>query len=185
MPCLERTINLRSSASVGTNEIVQILIEWHDHCRPRFLAAPEQNLAAVEKLRFFSRFFDSLSIGFIWPSFDTLRKTLSSFFSSTNTSNMASKLAIRPGTSAFRSISRRRPSICHTTFSTTSPAAAVSPHKSKNLQKKIGQSKRPATTAAAPSPETRQIPSPAFNQDFRRNEPSPLINRQMPELDDS
>jgi acetolactate synthase-1/2/3 large subunit len=31
----------------------------------------------------------------------------------------------------------------------------------------------------------RPIPSPAFNHDFRRNEPSPLVNRQLPELDDS
>ncbi len=35
------------------------------------------------------------------------------------------------------------------------------------------------------SRNTRPIPSPAFNHDFRRNEPSPLVNRQVPELDDS
>merc|ERR1712169_154111 len=31
----------------------------------------------------------------------------------------------------------------------------------------------------------RPLPSPAFNNDFRRNEPSPLVNRQQPELDES
>lgn len=95
---------------------------------------------------------------------------------------MASKLALRPGTSALRSLSRRRPS-CTQQFSTTSPAAALSPYREP--QKKLAQSKRSATTAAAPAQDGRQLPSPAFNQDYRRNEPSPLVNRQMPELDDS
>ncbi|KAJ4613959.1 Acetolactate synthase, mitochondrial, variant 2 [Exophiala dermatitidis] len=43
-------------------------------------------------------------------------------------------------------------------------------------------------SAAANQPSyrtTRPTPSPAFNNDYRRNEPSPLVNRQMPELDDS
>lgn len=31
----------------------------------------------------------------------------------------------------------------------------------------------------------RPVPSPAFNNDFKRNDPSPLVNRQLPELDDS
>lgn len=98
---------------------------------------------------------------------------------------MAMKIAIRPGSSALRSISRRRPSISQP-FTTTAPTAALSPHNARTVQKsKISQSKRPATTAAAQQAETRPIPSPAFNQDFRRNEPSPLINRAQPELDDS
>ncbi|KAK5088841.1 Acetolactate synthase, mitochondrial [Lithohypha guttulata] len=98
---------------------------------------------------------------------------------------MAMKAAIRPGSSALRSISKRRPSISQS-FSSTSPAAALSPHSPRTAQRSnAAQSKRPATTAAAPAPETRAVPSPAFNQDFRRNEPSPLINRQQPELDDS
>jgi hypothetical protein len=33
--------------------------------------------------------------------------------------------------------------------------------------------------------QTRPIPSPAFNQDYRRNDVSPLQNRQLPEMDDS
>src|SRR2546423_6189023 len=33
--------------------------------------------------------------------------------------------------------------------------------------------------------QTRPIPSPAFNQDFRRNDVSPLQNRQLPEVDES
>lgn len=35
------------------------------------------------------------------------------------------------------------------------------------------------------SRQSRPIPSPAFNQDFQRPAPSPLLNRQLPELDDS
>ncbi|KIW23838.1 acetolactate synthase, large subunit, biosynthetic type [Cladophialophora immunda] len=102
---------------------------------------------------------------------------------------MATKMtAIRPGSSAIRSLSRRRPS-CSQPFSSTAPAAALSPYrksqKSSPQRSSPEQSRRPATTAAAPAPTTRPIPSPAFNNDFRRNEPSPLVNRQMPELDDS
>ncbi|KPI41007.1 Acetolactate synthase catalytic subunit, mitochondrial [Cyphellophora attinorum] len=98
---------------------------------------------------------------------------------------MATKmLPIRQGTSAIRSLSKRRPS-CSQSFSTTTPAAAVSPYrKSQKHISKNETTKRPATTAAAPAPNQRPIPAPAFNQDHR-NEPSPLVNRQAPELDDS
>ncbi|EXJ87961.1 acetolactate synthase I/II/III large subunit [Capronia coronata CBS 617.96] len=97
---------------------------------------------------------------------------------------MATKIMpIRTGSSAIRSLSRRRPSCSHS-FSTTAPAGAVSPYR-KSQKSTTEQSRRPATTAAAQAQTTRSIPSPAFNNDFRRHEPSPLVNRQMPELDDS
>ncbi|KIX99861.1 uncharacterized protein Z520_04497 [Fonsecaea multimorphosa CBS 102226] len=97
---------------------------------------------------------------------------------------MATKMTgMRPGSSAIRSLSRRRPS-CSQPFSSTAPAAALSPYR-KSQKSSPEQSRRPATTAAAQAQTTRPIPSPAFNNDFRRNEPSPLVNRQMPELDDS
>ncbi|EXJ67813.1 acetolactate synthase I/II/III large subunit [Cladophialophora psammophila CBS 110553] len=97
---------------------------------------------------------------------------------------MATKMtAIRPGSSAIRSLSRRRPS-CSRSFSSTAPAAALSPYR-KSQKPSPEQARRPATTAAAQAQTTRPIPSPAFNNDFRRNEPSPLVNRQVPELDDS
>ncbi|KAI1617126.1 acetolactate synthase I/II/III large subunit [Exophiala viscosa] len=95
---------------------------------------------------------------------------------------MATKIMpMRPGSTAIRSLSRRRPS-CSQSFSTTAPAAALSPYR-KSQKPATEQSRRPATTAAAPS--MRPTPSPAFNNDFRRYEPSPLVNRQTPELDDS
>ncbi|EHY53835.1 Acetolactate synthase, mitochondrial [Exophiala dermatitidis] len=92
-------------------------------------------------------------------------------------------MPMRTGSSALRSISRRRPS-CSQSFTTTTPAAALSPYR-KSPKSTTDLSRRPATTAAAPAQTTRPTPSPAFNNDYRRNEPSPLVNRQMPELDDS
>ncbi|KIX03291.1 acetolactate synthase, large subunit, biosynthetic type [Rhinocladiella mackenziei CBS 650.93] len=97
---------------------------------------------------------------------------------------MATKMmSMRPGSSAIRSLSRRRPS-CSQSFSSSTPAAALSPYR-KPSKTTPDQPRRPATTAAAQAQTTRPIPSPAFNNDFQRNEPSPLVNRQMPELDDS
>ncbi|KAL2436596.1 Acetolactate synthase catalytic subunit, mitochondrial [Exophiala dermatitidis] len=92
-------------------------------------------------------------------------------------------MPMRTGSSALRSISRRKPS-CSQSFTTTTPAAALSPYR-KSPKSTTDLSRRPATTAAAPAQTTRPTPSPAFNNDYRRNEPSPLVNRQMPELDDS
>ena len=104
-------------------------------------------------------------------------------FSGAQTAAMASKmLPIRPGTSAIRSLSKRRPS-CSQPFSTTAPTTAASPYR-KTQKAPSEQTRRPATTAAAPAPQSRPTPSPAFNLDFR-NEPSPLVNRQVPELDES
>ncbi|KEF52319.1 acetolactate synthase I/II/III large subunit [Exophiala aquamarina CBS 119918] len=92
-------------------------------------------------------------------------------------------MPMRPGSSTIRSISRRRPS-CSQSFSSSTPAAALSPYR-KSQKSTTEQARRPATTAAAQTQTARPIPSPAFNNDFRRNEPSPLVNRQLPELDDS
>ncbi|RVX68818.1 Acetolactate synthase catalytic subunit, mitochondrial [Exophiala mesophila] len=97
---------------------------------------------------------------------------------------MASRIMpMRPGSSTIRSISKRRPSCSHP-FSTTAATAALSPYR-KPQKPSADQSRRPATTAAAPASSPRPVPSPAFNNDFKRNEPSPLVNRQLPELDDS
>ncbi|KAJ5728314.1 hypothetical protein N7493_004644 [Penicillium malachiteum] len=87
-------------------------------------------------------------------------------------------MPLRPSKTALRSIqlqrqlaSGRRP------FSTSFVASAASPHRS-SLQK------RAQSTATAPA-DARPVPSPAFNQEPHRNEVSPLMNRQLPELDDS
>lgn len=72
---------------------------------------------------------------------------------------MASRmLPIRPGNSAIRSISKRRPS-CSQPFSTSSSAAALSPYrKSQSKPAQREPSKRPATTAAAPAPYVIDCP---------------------------
>ncbi|KAI9762134.1 MAG: Acetolactate synthase, mitochondrial [Chaenotheca gracillima] len=76
-------------------------------------------------------------------------------------------------------------------FSTSSAAAAVSPYRAisqagpqapKNLKE---TSKRGQSTAAAPSTQSRPVPSPAFNQEAKRNAVQPLQNARMPEMDDS
>ncbi|KAJ6057306.1 hypothetical protein N7460_000580 [Penicillium canescens] len=86
-------------------------------------------------------------------------------------------MPLRPSNSALRAfhirnLAGRRP------FSTSFVASAASPHRS-SIQKR-GQS-----TATASAPESRPVPSPAFNQEPHRNEISPLQHRQLPELDDS
>ncbi|KIW10607.1 acetolactate synthase, large subunit, biosynthetic type [Exophiala spinifera] len=97
---------------------------------------------------------------------------------------MATRIVpMRPGSSAIRSISKRRPS-CSQQFSTTAPTAALSPYR-KSQKTTSDPKRRPATTAAAQAQSTRPLPSPAFNNDFRRTDPSPLVNRPQPELDDS
>src|SRR5271163_3972421 len=118
---------------------------------------------------------------------------------------MATKLMpLRPSGSALRSLSRRRPS--QRVFSTTPATASLSPQSKSNKKITSSPTRRTQATAAAPAPyeclpplvlclnsidtdwqtrQTRPIPSPAFNQDFRRNDVSPLQNRQMPEMDES
>ncbi|RMD42987.1 hypothetical protein DV735_g2129, partial [Chaetothyriales sp. CBS 134920] len=94
-------------------------------------------------------------------------------------------MPLRPA-SAIRSLSKRRASVT-APFSTTTPVAALSPYRREQksiANGKTTSSRRPATTAAAPAPEHRPTPSPAFNQDFR-SDPSPLVHRQTPDLDDS
>jgi hypothetical protein len=71
----------------------------------------------------------------------------------TTPAGMATKLPLRP-TSAIRSLSKRRPS-CTQPFSTTSPAAAISPYRKEQqsaTKSSSRSSRRPATTAAAPAP---------------------------------
>ncbi|KAL2008055.1 hypothetical protein VTN00DRAFT_8037 [Thermoascus crustaceus] len=70
-------------------------------------------------------------------------------------------------------------------FSASFAASALSPHRSTVQRSSIEPSKRGQSTATAPAPGTRPVPSPAFNQEPHRNEPSPLQNRPLPELDDS
>ncbi|KAL1958264.1 hypothetical protein VTO42DRAFT_4772 [Malbranchea cinnamomea] len=79
--------------------------------------------------------------------------------------------------SALRAIQRSRQ------FSTTRTVAAVSPQNSSSAN--LSTPKRAQSTAAAPSSPTRPVPSPAFNQDARQGDVSPLRNRQLPALDDS
>ncbi|MCJ1318765.1 Acetolactate synthase, mitochondrial [Xylographa vitiligo] len=76
-------------------------------------------------------------------------------------------------------------------FSSSPPAAALSPHRNPS---QLSPSSRPpkevakrgqSTTAAAAATQTRPVPSPAFNQESRRNEVHPLQNVYQPEMDDS
>lgn len=53
--------------------------------------------------------------------------------------------------------------------------------KASNGGGRRGQS----TAATAPARQTRPVPSPAFNQESRRNEVQPLQNVRTPEMDDS
>ena len=96
-------------------------------------------------------------------------------------------------------------------FSSSTRAAAISPHRNpgqilpSKQQKEIVR--RGQSTAAQPAPyvllchwetvrpdysctdsqssQTRPVPSPAFNQDTRRNAVHPLQNVQQPEMDES
>lgn len=62
-------------------------------------------------------------------------------------------MAMRPGSSAIRSLSKRRPS-CSQPFSSTAPTAALSPYR-RTQKSSPEKSRRPATTAAAPAPCVR------------------------------
>lgn len=81
----------------------------------------------------------------------------------------------------------RWPQPCQHFFS-TAPRAAISVHgrtgppsPSKADVARRGQS----TAAAAAAPQTRPLPSPAFNQETTRNEVHPLQNAQRQEMDES
>ncbi|KAK2879499.1 Acetolactate synthase, mitochondrial [Arthroderma sp. PD_2] len=90
-------------------------------------------------------------------------------------------LSARPSRSALRAancLSHSQPG--RRQFSTTVVASALSPHRGVSQSSRRGQS-----TATASSPQTRPIPSPAFNQDAGRNEVSPLHRKNVPALDDS
>lgn len=77
-------------------------------------------------------------------------------------------------------------------FSTTSPVAALSPHRrtpqtSAVSKRNVSQTaqKSAAAAAAAPSPQ-RAVPSPAFNrEDTRMRDVQPLQPFRQPEMDHS
>ncbi|MCJ1253242.1 Acetolactate synthase, mitochondrial [Lignoscripta atroalba] len=94
-------------------------------------------------------------------------------------------LKAQPARTTLRAI-RRRPSLClppPKQFSSTAPAAAISPHRAP--ASKLPSAKRGQSTAAATATHSRPVPSPAFNQESRRNEVHPLQNVQRPAMDDS
>ncbi|MCJ1450462.1 Acetolactate synthase, mitochondrial [Mycoblastus sanguinarius] len=84
----------------------------------------------------------------------------------------------------------RWPQPCHPKqcppFSSTTPAAAISPHRTagQNPTSTVEGSRRGQSTAAATATQPRPTPSPAFNQDSRTNQVHPL-QRQQSEMDDS
>ncbi|OQE30903.1 hypothetical protein PENFLA_c002G00683 [Penicillium flavigenum] len=87
-------------------------------------------------------------------------------------------MPLRPSKSALRAFHLQKQLAGRRPFSTSFVASAASPHRS-SVQK------RTQSTATASNPESRPVPSPAFNQEPHRNEISPLQHRQLPELDDS
>ncbi|KAI9714079.1 MAG: Acetolactate synthase, mitochondrial [Candelaria pacifica] len=99
-------------------------------------------------------------------------------------------LRTQPVRSALRSLQRRN-SLCPPThqFSTSPVPAAISPYKidTANLGPRnvTDIPRRGQSTAAAPSPQTRSEPSPAFNQESSRSEIHPLQNGRQPEMDES
>lgn len=81
---------------------------------------------------------------------------------------------MRPGSTTIRSISKRRPS-CSNSFSTTTPAAALSPYR-KSQKSTTEQTRRPATTAAAQTQYVVLISHiPSFKTD-------PLAEQLVPSL---
>ncbi|KAL8917146.1 MAG: hypothetical protein Q9208_008115 [Pyrenodesmia sp. 3 TL-2023] len=97
-----------------------------------------------------------------------------------------------PARSTAQALCRRRQAAIQKPcqqFSSTPIAAAISPHRNPT-QAPIANSsrdrtKREQSTAAATAPQTRPVPSPAFNQESKRNVVHPLQNVQRPEMDDS
>ncbi|KAL9129537.1 MAG: hypothetical protein Q9217_002024 [Psora testacea] len=98
-------------------------------------------------------------------------------------------LKTQPARSATRALRWHRP--CHLKrnqhFSTTTPATATPPHRrtTQNSTSTKETSRRGQSTAATTAPQERPTPSPAFNQESRRNEVHPLKHVQAPHLDDS
>ena len=94
---------------------------------------------------------------------------------------------LQPSKSALRSISKCRtvPVPATRRFSTSSATSSLASNRRPATKSPVEQAKRDQSTATAPAPEGRQVPSPAFNQDSRRNDVSPLRNRQLPEMDES
>ncbi|KAI9794970.1 MAG: Acetolactate synthase, mitochondrial [Candelina submexicana] len=99
-------------------------------------------------------------------------------------------LRTHPLRSSLRSV-RRHNFLCPAAhnFSTSPASAAISPHKNSNVtsgtRNVTETSRRGQSTAAAPAPQTRPEPSPAFNQEPHRNDVHPLQNVRQPEMDES
>ncbi|CAD6570058.1 MAG: Acetolactate synthase, mitochondrial [Alectoria sarmentosa] len=72
-------------------------------------------------------------------------------------------------------------------FSSTAPAAAISVYGrgGQISSSKADIARRGQSTAAATAPQTRPVPSPAFNQETRRNDVQPLQNVPRQEMDES
>ncbi|KAL8947665.1 MAG: hypothetical protein Q9222_006072 [Ikaeria aurantiellina] len=104
---------------------------------------------------------------------------------------MSTMLRSTPARSTVQVLCRRQqtPLQPYQHFSTTPAVAAVSPHRnsipSTNPTSSKDTTKRGQSTAAAVAPQSRPVPSPAFNQDTRRDAVHPLQNAQKPEMDDS
>ncbi|KAL1848206.1 Acetolactate synthase, mitochondrial [Paecilomyces lecythidis] len=95
-------------------------------------------------------------------------------------------MPLRSSKSALRTLQGQRYlASSRRTFSASPLAAAITPHRSSAQRSSIESSKRDQSTATATAGQIRPVPSPAFNQDTRRNDPAPLQNRPVPELDDS
>lgn len=145
---------------------------------------------------------------------ETVRSFFSPLWNLTHTFNFTqlfTMLRTQPARAATCALRWRQ--LCHPKrwqlFYTTVPVAAISPPR------RIGQiptsttetAKRGQSTAAATAPyvsslnrpnllpnepslisshsQSREVPSPAFNQESRRNEVHPLLNRQTPAMDES
>ncbi|KAI9815328.1 MAG: Acetolactate synthase, mitochondrial [Pycnora praestabilis] len=100
-------------------------------------------------------------------------------------------LRTRPARNALRSLHRRNAQCPHASqlFSTSPASAAISPYKKAAQASKVHNAsdttRREQSTAAAAASEVRAVPSPAFNQESRRNDVQPLQNARQPEMDDS
>ncbi|KAI4153062.1 MAG: hypothetical protein L6R39_001683 [Caloplaca ligustica] len=74
-------------------------------------------------------------------------------------------------------------------FSSTPIAATIAPHRNPTQPQTPNpardRARREQSTAAATAPQSRPLPSPAFNQESKRNVVHPLQNVPRPEMDDS
>ncbi|KAF6225505.1 hypothetical protein HO133_009505 [Letharia lupina] len=91
-------------------------------------------------------------------------------------------------TKSARVLRWRQPRQHFFSTATAAPAFSESRRTGQTLpssKAKTDVAKRGQSTAAATAPQTRPIPSPAFNQETRRNDVQPLQNTQRQEMDES